>query len=388
MLLEVLDDGGHPQEDLPGCSIPSSPPRDEAAPAWVWPSATASSASTKATCRWKARPGVDPLPGRAAGAGDSEGAGLKSGAAMPRAHVSPPRAGFWWWTTSRSCSTSCATSWTRRATPWTRRDAASGRALLESDASWDAVLLDLMLPDADGLQVLRWIRERQPELAVVMITAFGTVENAVAAMKAPSTTHQAVQERRGACAGAAGRGHTRLRQENKDLKKALEERFRFEKLVGKSRAMQEVYRLVEQVAGSRATVLIHGESGTGKELVAQAIHRRSPRAGKPFLVVTQQHPHRAPGGQPLRSHPRRLHGRHQQQARPAGDGRRRDHPVRREHGGAGGPGQAPARHAGTRVPPLGALESKTVDVRILAATNEDLKTLTEQGASARTSSIG
>src|SRR5262245_3402156 len=62
-------------------------------------------------------------------------------------------------------------------------DAASARVLLESDAAWDAVLLDVMLPDADGLHVLRWVREREPALAVVMITAFGSVENAVAAMK-------------------------------------------------------------------------------------------------------------------------------------------------------------------------------------------------------------
>ena len=114
-----------------------------------------------------------------------------------------------------------------------------------------------MLPDADGLQVLRWIRERQPELAVVMITAFGTVENAVAAMKL-GAFHYVTKPFKNDEVRALVRqavATTRLRQENKDLKKALEERFRFEKLVGKSQAMQ-VYRLVEQVAGSRATVLI------------------------------------------------------------------------------------------------------------------------------------
>jgi two-component system response regulator PilR (NtrC family) len=261
-------------------------------------------------------------------------------------------------------------------------DAATGRALLE-EGSWDAVLLDLMLPDADGLQVLRWIRERQPELAVVMITAFGTVENAVAAMKlgafhyvtkpfkndeVRALLRQAVQT-------------TRLRRENKDLKKLLEERFRFEKLVGKSRAIQEVYRFVEQVAGSRATVLIQGESGTGKELVAQAIHRRSARASGPFLVVNSN-------SIPTELLEDNLFGH-----------------ARGAFTGATGtkPGLLETANGGTilfdeistvavevqakllRVMqereflPLGALESKTVDVRILAATNEDLKVLTEQG---------
>jgi len=166
-------------------------------------------------------------------------------------------------------------------------DAASGRDWLEEDPDWDALLLDVMLPDADGLQVLRWVRERHPDLAVVMITAHGTVENAVAAMKAGAFHYvtkpfnndevrllvaQAVQT-------------TRLRTENRDLRRALAERHKFERIIGKSRPMQEVYAFIDQVAPSRSTVLIQGESGTGKELVAQAIHRRSPRAEKPFVVV-------------------------------------------------------------------------------------------------------
>ncbi len=262
-------------------------------------------------------------------------------------------------------------------------DAATGRAFLESEGSWDAVLLDLMLPDADGLQVLRWIRERQPERAVVMITAFGTVENAVAAMKlgafhyvtkpfkndeVRALVRQAVQT-------------TRLRLENKDLKKALEERFRFEKLVGKSRAIQEVYRFVEQVAESRATVLIQGESGTGKELVAQAIHRRSARAGKPFLVVNSN-------SIPTELLEDNLFGH----ARGAFTGANAIKPGLLEMADGGTILFDEISTVAVEVQakllrvmqereflPLGALESKTVDVRILAATNEDLKTLTEQG---------
>jgi DNA-binding NtrC family response regulator len=262
-------------------------------------------------------------------------------------------------------------------------DAATCRALLESDASWEAVLLDFMLPDADGLQVLRWVRERQPDLAVVMITAFGTVETAVAAMKLGAfhyVTKPFKNEEVRALVGQAAQT-TRLRIENKDLKKALEERFRFEKLVGKSRAMQEVYRFIEQVAGSRATVLIQGESGTGKELVAQAIHRRSPRAHRPFLVVNSN-------SIPTELLEDNLFGH----ARGAFTGANAAKQGLLEMADGGTilfdeiSTVAPEVQAKLlRVMqereflPLGALESRTVDVRILAATNEDLKVLTEQG---------
>jgi DNA-binding NtrC family response regulator len=156
----------------------------------------------------------------------------------------------------------------------TAPDAALGRTSIESDGPWDAVLLDVMLPDADGLDVLRWVRSRDTDTSVLLITAFGTVEHAVTAMKLGAfhylTKPFKNDEVRLLVAQAVRT--TRLRSENRDLKRALESRYRFEKIVGKSRAMQEVYRFIEQVAGSRATVLIHGESGTGKELVAQAIH--------------------------------------------------------------------------------------------------------------------
>jgi len=109
-------------------------------------------------------------------------------------------------------------------------DAASGRALLETGGPWDTLLLDVMLPDADGLQVLRWVREQAPELAVVMITAFGTVENAVSAMKLGAfhylTKPFKNEEVRLLVARAVST--TRLRHENNDLKRALGLRHRFE----------------------------------------------------------------------------------------------------------------------------------------------------------------
>ncbi len=262
-------------------------------------------------------------------------------------------------------------------------DAATGRALLESGGPWDALLLDVMLPDADGLDVLRWAREHVPDLAVFMITAYGSVENAVAAMKLGAfhylTKPFKNDEVRLLVAKAVQT--TRLRVENKDLKRALEQRFRFEKIVGKSHAMQEIYRFIEQVAPSRSTVLIQGESGTGKELVAQAIHRRSTRADKPFVVVSSH-------SIPTDLLEDNLFGH-----------------TRGAFTGAAGakPGLLDVADGGSvlfdeistvspevqvkllrviqekEFLPLGAVESRVVDVRILAATNEDLKTLVDQG---------
>ncbi len=262
-------------------------------------------------------------------------------------------------------------------------DAAAARGHLESDVRFAAVLLDVMLPDADGLSVLRWIRQDHGELTVVMITAFGTVENAVAAMKAGAFHYVAKpfknEEVRLLVAQAV---HTTgLERENRELRRALEQRHRFERLVGKSRPMQEIYRLIDQVAPSKSTVLIHGESGTGKELVAQAIHKRSPRAGRAFVVVNSS-------SIPTELLEDNLFGH-----------------VRGAFTGATGakPGLLEAADGGTvlfdeistvapevqvkllrviqekEFLPLGAVESRTSDVRILAATNEDLRTLVSQG---------
>jgi DNA-binding NtrC family response regulator len=262
-------------------------------------------------------------------------------------------------------------------------DAASGRDLLESE-HWDALLLDLMLPDADGLDMLRWVRDERPDLAVVMITAYGSVENAVAAMKSGAfhyvTKPFKNEEVRQMVARAVQT--TRLRVENKDLRRALKERNRFERIVGKSKPMQEIYRFIEQIAPSRSTVLIQGESGTGKELVAQAIHLRSQRADKPFTVVSSS-------SIPTELLEDNLFGH-----------------VRGAFTGAGGDklGLLEATDGGTVVfdeittvapvvqakllrviqekefLPLGSVESRTVDVRILAATNEDMKQLVDEGS--------
>jgi DNA-binding NtrC family response regulator len=148
-------------------------------------------------------------------------------------------------------------------------------------------LLDLALPGQCGLDVLHTIRERQPQLPVSMITASGTVQTVVDAIRAgannftqkPWDNEKLLADVRSAIA----RYHTE--QENIHLKRALKQRYNFENIVGKSETMLSVLDLVGQVAPSRSTVLVQGESGTGKELIAKAVHAHSPRRDNPFVPV-------------------------------------------------------------------------------------------------------
>src|SRR3989441_11146153 len=162
----------------------------------------------------------------------------------------------------------------------------SGLAKLE-EHPFDLLLLDVSLPDRNGLDVLKEIRRRDPDLSIVLITAYGSIDMARAAFKNGAMDYitkpwsndellaqvaQAVESRR-------------LRDENLQLKRALKQRFNFPSIVGKSDNMHVLLDLVAQVAPSRSTVLISGESGTGKELIAKAIHSASPRADKSFVPV-------------------------------------------------------------------------------------------------------
>ncbi len=152
---------------------------------------------------------------------------------------------------------------------------------------YDLVLLDFALPDRNGIEILRDIRERAPELAVIMITAYGTVENAVNAMQggAANFIQKPWQNEKLLADVAAAIGRRRAEEENKQLKTILGKRYRFENIIGKSEPMQKIYDLVQQVAPSRSTILLNGESGTGKELIARAIHVNSPRKDRPFIPV-------------------------------------------------------------------------------------------------------
>ncbi|PYS12430.1 MAG: DNA-binding response regulator [Acidobacteria bacterium] len=167
--------------------------------------------------------------------------------------------------------------------------AASGEESLKKidENSYDAVLLDLMLPGKSGIDVQKDIKRIDPTLPIIIITAIGAVETAVTAIKEGSFDYitkpwnneklvviviNAIKQRQ-------------LLSENMQLRRALKERFGYENIVGKSEKILRVLDLVTQVAASRSTVLIQGESGTGKELVAKAIHLKSPRADKAFVPV-------------------------------------------------------------------------------------------------------
>jgi len=167
----------------------------------------------------------------------------------------------------------------------TASTAAAGLEQLEK-APFDLVLLDISLPDSNGIDVLRTIKRDSPELPVIMITAYDSSQVAFKASREgaesyvtkPWDNDKLLLEIRNLL------DRSRLQVENVLLRRALK-RFGLPNVVGKSERMQKVYDLITQVAASRATVLITGESGTGKELVAKTIHATSPRADKPFVPV-------------------------------------------------------------------------------------------------------
>src|SRR5271163_874853 len=163
---------------------------------------------------------------------------------------------------------------------------AAGLQKLE-DNPYDLMLLDVSLPDRNGLELLREIRRRDPNLSVILITAFGSIDMARAAFKGGAQdfiTKPWANDELVAQVSVAIEGR-RLRDENVQLKRALKQRYNFPNIVGKSHKMQAVFDLVTQVAPSRSTVLISGESGTGKEVIAKAIHSASTRADKAFIPI-------------------------------------------------------------------------------------------------------
>ena len=168
----------------------------------------------------------------------------------------------------------------------TARSAEEGLAMLAASPR-DLLLLDFALPDRNGLEVLDELRQRDPGLPVIMITAYGTVENAVKAIQAGATNFiQKPWDNEKLLADVrASISRLRMEEENRQLKRALKQRYNFENIVGKSEPMLKIFDLVAQVAPSRSTVLIQGESGTGKELIAKAIHASSPRKDGPFVPV-------------------------------------------------------------------------------------------------------
>ncbi len=163
-----------------------------------------------------------------------------------------------------------------------------GRALaLVGAQEFDVVVTDLRMPDADGFEVLKAVKARAPDTEVVMMTAYATVADAVEAMKQGAYDYLTKPFDPDAAALVVARAveRKRLREQAASLRRELEGVFSFHNLVGKSPAMREVYRLLEQAAGLDITVLLTGETGTGKELAARAIHYHSGRKERRFVPV-------------------------------------------------------------------------------------------------------
>ncbi len=165
----------------------------------------------------------------------------------------------------------------------------SGREALERirEHDWNVVLTDLQMAGIDGLELLAGVREHNPDTPVIVMTAFGTIQSAVDAMRAGALDFVTKPFRAGELILSLERAFERraLEQENRVLRRAVARTSAFGELVGKSPAMNEIYALIRKVGASRSHVLITGESGTGKEVVARTIHFSGSRSDKPFVPI-------------------------------------------------------------------------------------------------------
>jgi DNA-binding NtrC family response regulator len=167
--------------------------------------------------------------------------------------------------------------------------ASTGQEALEKikSSDYDVILSDIRMPEMGGMEFLRETKSCLPEAKVVMMTAYGTVENAVEAMKLgafdyimkPFSADEIELRIKNALE------LKKLQEENRLLRLEVEGKYRFGNIVGKSPSMQKIFEMIQTVASSRSSVLITGESGTGKELIAKAIHYNSPRKSGPFIKI-------------------------------------------------------------------------------------------------------
>ncbi len=168
----------------------------------------------------------------------------------------------------------------------TARSATEARKLLARE-SFDLVLCDIIMPDGNGLELLKEIKHKDPSVSVIMMTAYTSTKSAIEAMKSGAYDYISkpfdVEELKVLVEKALEK--TELLQENVYLRRELEQKYTFGNIIGRSPKMQKVFALIERVARTSSTVLIRGDSGTGKELIARAIHFASPRSGHRFLSV-------------------------------------------------------------------------------------------------------
>ena len=167
--------------------------------------------------------------------------------------------------------------------------AESGEQALErlAEFAFDILITDMRLPGIEGARVIEAAVERYPEIIAIVVTGYGTVRDAVDVIKRGATDFVTkpfqFDELMHALNGALEQ--RRLKSENAYLRAQLQERYRFEGIVGRSRAMRDLFQLLETVAPTTSTILITGETGTGKEIVARAIHHNSPRRGQRFVAL-------------------------------------------------------------------------------------------------------
>jgi DNA-binding NtrC family response regulator len=155
------------------------------------------------------------------------------------------------------------------------------------ETDYDLLVLDIMMPKMDGLEVLQQVKERHPDVDVIMVTGLSQIQTAVKAMKLGAFDYLSKPFDPDELKHVVDRAleRRRLLRENRDLKNEVSSKYRFENIIGTSQPMQSVFRLIAKCAPTNSTVLITGESGTGKEMIAHAIHHNSLRKDQPFVTV-------------------------------------------------------------------------------------------------------
>jgi len=165
----------------------------------------------------------------------------------------------------------------------------SGKDALEkhSGDTFDLILLDLLMPEMDGIEVLKRLKKIDPQALIIIITAYASVESAIAAMRMGAYDYIQKPFKHDELLLTIRRAieHKKLQEENLRLRDEIDKKFSFKNIIGKSEVMKNVFELIKATAPTRSTILLEGESGTGKELVARAIHQNSDRANFPFIIV-------------------------------------------------------------------------------------------------------
>lgn len=155
------------------------------------------------------------------------------------------------------------------------------------EEKFDLVITDLKMPQVDGLELLKFTKEINPDSVVIIVTGYGTVNSAVDAMKLGAFDYiiKPLKDELAKLTVARALSYVKLKEENTTLKYHLKDKYDFGKMIGYSDSMKKVFDTIEKVSSSDSTILIHGESGTGKELVARAIHFNSDRKSQPLIPV-------------------------------------------------------------------------------------------------------